>query len=165
MGYKIGDAPYSAPGNSMVPCASCPWIKNGGYAPETMVMSGAPTPQMQGEDAFFRFACSEKSCVFFTSLNNEEYEAVDGNTKAFYDLPEGLHTLKVYAVDAAGNMDPTPAAYTWSVYGEMMHTAYTKVAGFAGVESTPLDFVPEDADFVHNATGYPERPAPVDDEK
>jgi len=31
-------------------------------------------------------------------------------------LKKGKHTLVVYAVDAAGNADPTPASATWRVW-------------------------------------------------
>ena len=34
------------------------------------------------------------------------------------NLPVGLHTLKVHAMDSAGNMDLTPAVYTWSVVAD-----------------------------------------------
>jgi hypothetical protein len=30
-------------------------------------------------------------------------------------LPAGRHTLSVYAVDPAGNADPTPATYSWTI--------------------------------------------------
>jgi hypothetical protein len=31
------------------------------------------------------------------------------------DLAQGVHTFQVRARDAAGNVDPTPATYTWTV--------------------------------------------------
>ena len=30
-------------------------------------------------------------------------------------IPEGVHTFQVRAVDAANNVDPTPASFTWTV--------------------------------------------------
>lgn len=37
-------------------------------------------------------------------------------------LSDGSHTLQVRAVDAAGNVDPTPASYTWTVDGTEPYT-------------------------------------------
>ena len=51
-------------------------------------------------------------------------------------------------VDAAGNKDPVPAAYTWSVYGEEMYNQYMQLAGFSRVDATPLTYEPKGVEYI-----------------
>lgn len=129
---------------------SCTWDKDGGAAPMTAIVSGAPTPMPAGDSATFVYTCGDEQCIFFSSLNMGDYQLVHGDREMFHDLPEGLHTLKVYAQDIVGNVDPTPASYTWSVYGPEMYSAYMKVAGFKSVLDTPLSYEPRPLDYVHD---------------
>ncbi len=34
-------------------------------------------------------------------------------SKTFKNLSKGKHKLSVYAIDRAGNKDPSPAAFSW----------------------------------------------------
>jgi hypothetical protein len=58
-----------------------------------------------GEPA--RFSCSLDASTFTTCDSPQRYE----------DLADGAHTFQVEATDAAGNADPSPATWTWSVDG------------------------------------------------
>jgi len=51
---------------------------------------------------------------FECSLDDAAYEACD-DAFTLSGLSDGLHTLRVRAVDRAGNADPTPYAWTWRV--------------------------------------------------
>ncbi|MFP2964292.1 hypothetical protein ACLEPN_42965, partial [Myxococcus sp. 1LA] len=48
------------------------------------------------------------------SLDGAAYVACT-DPVTFTGLAQGSHTLSVRAIDAAGNLDDTPATYTWTV--------------------------------------------------
>jgi PKD repeat protein len=64
--------------------------------------------------AFFAFVASEASCNFERKLDGSGWLAV-GSSEEIVQLNDGLHTYQVRAVDPAGNADPTPAVWTWTV--------------------------------------------------
>jgi len=117
-------------------------------APESMVRVGPPSPMRTDETALFVMACSEISCEYMASLDGGAYAAVDGDTLMLTDLAEGIHTLRMYAMDVAGNVDATPASYTWSVYGDDMYASYAGMAYFS-VDGYPTDYVAKDVTFNH----------------
>ncbi|WP_426752650.1 Ig-like domain-containing protein [Myxococcus sp. Y35] len=82
-------------------------------APETSIVSG-PSGLTNSDDASFTFDASEPGVSYECSLDGATYAACT-NPAAFEALAEGSHTLAVRAVDAAGNMDGTPATRTWTV--------------------------------------------------
>ncbi|MFP2957252.1 Ig-like domain-containing protein [Myxococcus sp. 1LA] len=82
-------------------------------APETTIVSG-PSGLTNSDNASFTFSASEAGVTYECSLNGATY-APCANPAAFDGLPDGSHTLTVRAVDAAGNVDPTPATRTWTV--------------------------------------------------
>jgi len=129
--------------------ASCTWVVDFG-PPDTMVVAGPAARQHVSESSNFSFSCTESSCTYAYSINGGEYINVEDETAAVSGLPEGVHTLRVYATDAASNSDPTPAAYTWTVYEEEMYAEYCAACSFRYVESTPLDYKPMDSNHVHD---------------
>lgn len=62
--------------------------------------------------------------------------------KAYGGLPEGTHTFEVRAIDQAGNIDPTPASYTWTIT--------FPIVDFTAPDSVLL-FVPPEQTFSTNA--------------
>ncbi|MGH3033191.1 MAG: Ig-like domain-containing protein [Gaiellaceae bacterium] len=81
-------------------------------APETTITSGpvAPTNQTSASFTFASepgatFACRLDAGVFGSCTSPETYSG----------LAAGAHTVEVRATDAAGNADPTPAAWSWTV--------------------------------------------------
>ncbi|AEI68972.1 adventurous gliding motility protein AgmC [Corallococcus macrosporus] len=82
-------------------------------APDTLVVSGPPTPT-SSTSASFEFAASEPGSTYECSLDGVDYVPC-AETVTFEGFAEGDHTLYVRAVDAAGNVDPTPAEHTWTV--------------------------------------------------
>ncbi|WP_420810052.1 adventurous gliding motility protein AgmC [Corallococcus macrosporus] len=82
-------------------------------APDTLVVSGPPTPT-SSTSASFEFAASEPGSTYECSLDGVDYVPC-AETVTFEGFAEGDHMLFVRAVDAAGNVDPTPAEHTWTV--------------------------------------------------
>ena len=63
--------------------------------------------------AFFQFTSTEANSTFQCSFRNAAFSACTSPTEE--DVPgSGSQVFKVRAVDAAGNVDPTPAVYTWT---------------------------------------------------
>ncbi|WP_082282730.1 Ig-like domain-containing protein [Myxococcus hansupus] len=82
-------------------------------APNTSIVSGPPA-LTNSDGATFTFSASESGVTYECSLDGATYAACT-NPVTFTGLADGSHTLTVRAVDAAGNVDPTPATHTWTV--------------------------------------------------
>ncbi|MBI4714093.1 hypothetical protein HY771_02830 [Candidatus Uhrbacteria bacterium] len=82
-------------------------------------ISKKPTSSTSSTSAEFTFGFSG------TSISDVNFEcALDTSTffgcvspKTYSELSSGSHTFKVRAVDAAGNIDQTPASYSWTITG------------------------------------------------
>lgn len=98
------------------------------YVHRRLVLGSGPATDTQAPDTVIETAPSERgpaTTAEFTFSANEPagFEcALDGGgftpcaTPATYEgLPQGEHTFEVRATDLAGNVDLTPAAYTWTV--------------------------------------------------
>ncbi|PQP85535.1 S-layer homology domain-containing protein [Paenibacillus sp. AR247] len=98
--------------------------------PDTTIESGPPAASY-GTSATFEFSSTKNNSGFECSLDGAAFGNCAAN-ETFSNLAEGNHTLLVRAVDAAGNVDPTPASYTWNNY-EMkltfLNSTYTVVKG------------------------------------
>ncbi|WP_426754077.1 adventurous gliding motility protein AgmC [Myxococcus sp. Y35] len=81
--------------------------------PDTTIVSGPPAVT-NATSATFSFASNENPVTYECSLNGGPFVACT-NPQTFPGLGEGNHTLAVRARDAAGNLDPTPATYAWTV--------------------------------------------------
>jgi len=62
----------------------------------------------------FSFTSNEAGVAFECVLDQGTYQSCT-SPKRYTLLSEGEHTFAVRATDAAGNTDPTPAEYTWTV--------------------------------------------------
>ena len=82
-------------------------------APETTVASG-PDAVTNATSATFDFTSNEAGATFTCSLDGGAFVSCTA-AQVFSGLTEGGHTLTVKASDAAGNVDPTPATYSWTV--------------------------------------------------
>ncbi|WP_083682736.1 DUF4215 domain-containing protein [Archangium sp. Cb G35] len=79
-------------------------------APDTTISHG-PASHTEDNAAAFGYSSSENGVRYECSLDGTAYAPC----KDAYDVKPGEHTLRVRAVDAAGNVDATPAVYTWTV--------------------------------------------------
>ncbi|WP_304504116.1 Ig-like domain-containing protein [Corallococcus sp. EGB] len=82
-------------------------------APDTTIESGPAQPS-NSASATFEFSSTGGGIRYECSLDDAPYVLCD-SPFTVDSLTEGEHTLSVRAVDAAGNADPTPAEYTWTV--------------------------------------------------
>jgi CSLREA domain-containing protein len=81
--------------------------------PETTIDSG-PDLTTVNTEATFTFSSDEEGASFECSLDGSAY-AVCTSPKTYTGLTVAAHTFEVRAVDAALNVDPTPASYSWTV--------------------------------------------------
>jgi large repetitive protein len=82
-------------------------------APETTITSGL-SGTVNSKSASFSFTSSEQGSRFECSLDTAAFKACTSPDKE-NGLKDGQHTYRVRAIDAAGNVDPTPATNTWTV--------------------------------------------------
>ena len=82
-------------------------------APDTTV-DAAPSDPSASSAPGFDFSASEGGSTFECRLDGDAWGACS-SPHAYSGLADGSHTFRVRATDAAGNVDPTPAAYTWTI--------------------------------------------------
>jgi hypothetical protein len=104
--------------------------------PETAITDQPADPSSTG-GARFSFSSSKPGSSFECQLDNGQSTAC--TSPFFYnDLRTGTHTFTVKAMDAVGNMDPSPESVTW-------------VAVLPPKNTTPASFVNKGgAYYVHN---------------
>ncbi len=81
--------------------------------PETQITSG-PADPTDSSTAVFEFSSDDPNATFLCSLDAAAFATCTSPT-AYSGLADGSHTFDVSAVDAMGNVDPSPASYTWTV--------------------------------------------------
>jgi large repetitive protein len=73
-----------------------------------------PADPSNSSSATFEFAASEGGSSFRCELDGGGFSPC-ATPLNYSGLADGSHTFRVRAVDGAGNIDPTPASYTWLV--------------------------------------------------
>ena len=81
--------------------------------PETKITSH-PKSLTESTSATFEFFCNEASCRYQCKMDLGKWEDCT-SPKTYTGLLEGEHTFSVRAIDSAGNVDDTPASYTWKI--------------------------------------------------
>jgi hypothetical protein len=81
--------------------------------PETTIDSG-PAASTSDTSVSFTFSSNEAGSTFECSLNGAAF-ALCASPVEYTGLALGNHTFDVRAIDIAGNIDATPASYTWTV--------------------------------------------------
>jgi len=64
--------------------------------------------------ATFSFTSNESGSTFRCKLDDHVYRDCD-SPKTYRPLARGDHTFRVYAIDRAGNRDPTPAVKHFTI--------------------------------------------------
>jgi hypothetical protein len=98
--------------------------------PDTSITS-APPASTASTSASFSFTSTETNSTFECKLDAGAYGACTSPKSYAAGLATGSHTFSVRAKDVAGNVDPTPATYTWTI------TGCTPSLGSFGVDSWP----------------------------
>ena len=81
--------------------------------PETTIDAG-PAATTSLTTATFIFSSNEVNAEFECSLDGAAFAGCS-SPQAYTDLSVDAHTFEVRALDAAGNVDATPARYAWTV--------------------------------------------------
>jgi LPXTG-site transpeptidase (sortase) family protein len=102
-----------AVGNADTTPASYTWTVDSA-APNTTITSTTPATSPTNSTAMNIVFSSTEAGTFQCSLDGGTYVLCTSPAN-FIGLADGSHTFDVYAVDTAGNVDPTPASYTWTV--------------------------------------------------
>jgi len=99
-----------AAGN-LSPTVSFGWAVDTG--PPDTTISSKPASPTAATSAGFTFTATEPS-TFKCKLDNAAFGDCT-SPQSYTGLADGSHTFAVEAVDAVGNVDPTPATFTWVV--------------------------------------------------
>ena len=81
--------------------------------PDTTITPPTPTSFTKVTTASFTFT-SEAGATFECKLDTGVFSPCS-SPKAYPSLLQGSHAFSVRAIDLAGNVDPTPAAHSWTV--------------------------------------------------
>ena len=86
----------------------------GDTTPPDTTIGASPANPTTALDASFSFSADDPGATFECSLDGNAFAACT-SPKIYSVLGAGSHTFQVRAIDPAGNADPTPAAYTWTI--------------------------------------------------
>ena len=82
--------------------------------PDTTIDTG-PSGTVTSSSASFAFSANESGSTFQCSLDSTTAYTACSSPKDYSGLAAGSHTFRVRAIDAAGNVDATPASRTWTI--------------------------------------------------
>jgi len=82
-------------------------------APDT-VIDGGPANPTNSTSASFTFHATEAGSSFACQLDSGGFSACTSGQN-YTGLAVGAHTFEVKATDGAGNTDPTPASFNWTI--------------------------------------------------
>jgi hypothetical protein len=82
-------------------------------APDTTITSGPPVTTASN-DATFQFTSNEPTSGFLCQIDGGSPTGCS-SPQTYTGLPEGGHTFSVQAIDTTGNVDSTPATYSWTI--------------------------------------------------
>ncbi len=80
----------------------------------TATILGHPGATSYGKTAAFTFTSDDQEATFGCSLDSAPASSCASGI-VLHSLSSGTHTFEVAATDAAGNVQPVPASYTWTV--------------------------------------------------
>jgi hypothetical protein len=81
--------------------------------PDTSITS-SPSSLSNNASPSFGFSATQSGSTFECSLDGAAFAACP-NPQGYSGVADGPHTFEVRAVDPAGNNDPSPASYAWTI--------------------------------------------------
>ena len=132
--------------------ASYTWVIDSS-PPDTTIDSHPANPSNNSSPTFAFSGSDSGSGVagFRCSLDNAAV-AVCTSPQSYSNVADGSHTFQVNAVDGAGNVDPTPASYTWTIDATQPSVAINQAAGQADpATGSPINFT---VVFAESVTGF-----------
>ncbi|MGH2959836.1 MAG: hypothetical protein ACRDKE_09540 [Solirubrobacterales bacterium] len=111
--------------------------------PDTSITSG-PSGYVASSNATFAFTATEPNVLFACSLDGAPATTCSSPV-SLTALSQGSHTFCVYATDAAGNVDPTPACRTFIVDTISPAVVFTSPTGPITGTSLTITWVVSDA--------------------
>jgi hypothetical protein len=99
-------------GNTDATPASFAWVIDSD--PSDTAIDSGPADPTASTTATFLFSSTPAGATFECSLDGATFSAC-GSPQSYTGLAVGAHGFEVRARDAAGNADPTPASWTWTV--------------------------------------------------
>ena len=103
-------------------------------APDTTITSAPPDPSTSAS-ASFSFTASESSSSFECKLDGGPFAAC--SSPASYDVGSGPHAFAVRAIDAAGNVDSSPATRSWTVNASLPTRPVITAPGDGSFSASP----------------------------
>ncbi|HEX8688772.1 MAG TPA: hypothetical protein VF729_00855, partial [Solirubrobacterales bacterium] len=83
-------------------------------APETTIVGSPPNPSTS-PNASFAYSSNEAGSTFECKLDGGAFVGCDPEGVTYFGLANGPHSFQVRARDSIGNLDATPAGYSWDV--------------------------------------------------
>ncbi len=88
--------------------------------PDTMLLSFPDDPSNDLSPSF-EFSSTESPATFECQLDSAGY-SLCSSPQIYTEMSDGQHTFNVQALDVAGNMDESPASYSWNIDTQMPDT-------------------------------------------
>lgn len=105
-------------GNIQAAATAFPWTVDNSLVdatpPETTIVSKPPDPSASPVAAF-TYSSNEPGSKFQCKLDAGSFTACPSAGTSYTGLSSGSHTFQVRAIDAANNVDPTPAGYSFAI--------------------------------------------------
>ena len=99
-------------------------------------ITSSPPAASSSASASFSFTASDAGPGFECRLDGGAF-ADCSSPKSYTGLSEAAHTFEVRAEDAAGNLDPTPATYAWTVDQTAPNTSFLSTPSNPSANPTP----------------------------
>ena len=113
-------------------------------APGTQITK-YPLSKQSNESVIFELWSSEQPEAFECAVDAGAFSPC-GKTKEYVGLPEGAHTFKARAVDAAGNIDATPAERSFEVFDPPNTTITSPQPSYLSNERPQVTFASDEAE-------------------
>src|SRR5262249_20044698 len=119
-GLSAGTHPFQvraidAAGNSDTTPAAYTWtIATADTTPPDTIITSSPALVAKQSTALFKFISTEPGSTFACNLDGSGF-APCASPQNYNKLTNGSHTFEVFAIDPAGNQDPSPATFTWTI--------------------------------------------------